>query len=44
VDATGLSEGVHLLDVRCSVNGTETYSFEPEFPRLTLTLTKTSAP
>ncbi len=44
VDATGLSEGVHLLDVRCSVNGTETYSFEPEFPRLTLTLTKTAAP
>ncbi|MCL1965436.1 MAG: CdaR family protein [Firmicutes bacterium] len=38
VEATGLSEGVYTVEVKCRVDGTEAYEFEPEFPRLTLTL------
>lgn len=39
VDATGLGEGVHMLDVMCLVNGIDAYEFTTEIPRVTLTLT-----
>lgn len=42
VDAAGLGEGVHMVDVQCLVNGTDQYEFEPELPRVTLTLTKSA--
>lgn len=38
VDATGLGEGVHMLDVQCLVNGTDSFEYQPEIPRVTLTL------
>ncbi|MDR0898155.1 MAG: hypothetical protein LBN04_09910 [Oscillospiraceae bacterium] len=40
VDATGLSAGVHTAEVRCRIDGVDDYSFEPELPLLTLTLTE----
>lgn len=40
VDASGLAAGVHMLDVQCIVNGTDAFTFEPELPRVTLTLTE----
>lgn len=40
VDATGLEEGVHMVDVLCIVNGTEEFIYDAEFPRVTLTLSK----
>lgn len=41
IDATGLDEGVHLLDVQCTINGTEAFDFAPELPKVTLTLKDT---
>lgn len=40
VDAAGLGEGVHLLDVKCFVNGTDAFEYEPEYVQITLTLSK----
>lgn len=40
VDADGLDEGVHAVEVLCLVNGTDTFDFEAEFPKVTLTLTR----
>jgi len=40
VDAAGLSAGTHTLEVLCRVDGTEEYVFEPELPRVTLTLSQ----
>lgn len=39
VDATGLTEGLHTLDVLCIVNGTDEFTFEAEYPTVLLTLT-----
>lgn len=40
VDATGLGEGVHSVEVLCSVDGVAIYDFEPEMATVTLTLTR----
>ncbi len=40
VDATGLGEGQHTVDVKIRVDGTDAYTFEPEAAELLLTLTK----
>lgn len=38
VDAAGLGEGVHMPDVLCVINGTDAFHYEPELPKVTLTL------
>lgn len=38
VDAGGLGAGTHTLDVQCAVNGTESFTFQPERPQVTLTI------
>lgn len=38
VDATDLEEGTYQLAVQCIANGTDAFTFEPEYPRLTLTI------
>lgn len=43
VDATGLGAGAHTVDVQCLVNGTEAFSIEPEYPQVTLTLSRDDA-
>lgn len=43
VEAEGLGEGAYMLEVRCIVNGTEAFSFRPEYTYITLTLTPRTA-
>lgn len=41
IDATGLGEGTHTVDVQCRVDGTSAYSVELEMPQLLLSLAAT---
>lgn len=38
VDVSGLTPGVHQLPVQCLVNGTDQFTFEPEYERVTVTI------
>ena len=40
VDASGLGEGVHTLDVQCQIDGMEEYQAELQYPAMNVTLAR----